>query len=98
MSSSRRDFLAGLGAAAAAASVPGPSAHALAGDTLLYPPADLSYFDAPMHHGPMEIRIGYAALPGMKRTTRRSRISPRLAIQEFSCVPTFWANILIRMR
>jgi inosose dehydratase len=62
MSSTRRDFLLGLGAAAAAVSVPGRAAHALAGDSLLYPPTDLSYFDAPIHHGPMKIQIGYAAI------------------------------------
>ncbi len=62
MSYSRRHFLTGLGAAAAVASVPVPCAHALAGPTLLYPPADLSYFDAPLHRGPMEIRIGYASI------------------------------------
>jgi len=62
MSSTRRDFLVGLGAAAAAVSVPGRAAHALAGDSLLYPPTDLSYFDAPIHHGPMKIQIGYAAI------------------------------------
>lgn len=62
MSYSRRDFLAGLGAAAAAASVPTPAAHAFSGPALLYPPSDLSYFDTPLHHGPMKIRIGYATI------------------------------------
>ena len=62
MSSTRREFLAGLGAAAAAVSIPGHAAHALAGDSLLYPPADLSYFDIPIHRGPMKIQIGYAAI------------------------------------
>lgn len=62
MSYSRRHFLTGLGAAAAVASVPAPCVHALAGPTLLYPPADLSYFDAPLHRGPMKIRIGYASI------------------------------------
>ena len=51
MSSTRRDFLVGLGAAAAAVSVPGRAAHALAGDSLLYPPTDLSYFDPPFITG-----------------------------------------------
>lgn len=62
MSSTRRDFLVGLGAAAAAVSVPARAAHALASESLLYPPADLSYFDVPIHHGPMKIQIGYAAI------------------------------------
>lgn len=62
MSHSRREFLAGLGAATAVAAVPTVAAHALAGPALLYPPTDLSYFDAPLHHGPMKIRIGYASI------------------------------------
>jgi inosose dehydratase len=62
MSSTRREFLVGLGAAAAAVSIPANAAHALAGDSLLYPPADLSYFATPIHHGPMKIQIGYAAI------------------------------------
>ncbi|MGO8718765.1 MAG: sugar phosphate isomerase/epimerase family protein [Acidobacteriaceae bacterium] len=62
MSYSRRHFLAGLGAAAATASVPVAAAHALSGPALLYPPSDLSYFDTPLHHGPMKIQIGYAAI------------------------------------
>lgn len=62
MSSSRREFLASLGAVAAAASAPIPAAHALAGPALLYPPADLSYFDVPLSRGPAKIRIGYAAI------------------------------------
>jgi inosose dehydratase len=62
MSSTRREFLAGLGAAAAAVSIPGYAAHALAGDSLLYPPTDLSYFAMPIHRGPMSIQIGYAAI------------------------------------
>jgi inosose dehydratase len=67
MSYSRRHFLAGLGAAAAIASIPPPAAHALAGPALLYPPTDLSYFDAPLHHGPMEIRFGYASITWDKK-------------------------------
>ena len=62
MSSSRRQFLASLGAVAASAAVPGSAARALAGPSLLYPPADLSYFDLPLHHGAANIRIGYAAI------------------------------------
>lgn len=62
MAYSRRDFLAGIGAAAALVSVPGRAAHAFAADSLMYPPADLSYFDIPIHHGPMKIQAGYAAI------------------------------------
>jgi inosose dehydratase len=62
MSYTRRDFLAGLAASAAVASVPAHPASALVGETLLYPPMDLSYFDAPLHRGPMKIQIGYAAI------------------------------------
>jgi len=62
MSSTRRDFLAGVGSAAAVFSGPGRVAQALAGDSLLYPPADLSYFDTPIPHGPAKIQIGYAAI------------------------------------
>ncbi|MGA8288236.1 MAG: TIM barrel protein, partial [Acidobacteriaceae bacterium] len=62
MSSTRRDFLVGLGATAAVISAPASAAHALAGDSLLYPPTDLSYFDTPIHHGPMKVQIGYAAI------------------------------------
>jgi len=62
MSYTRRGFLAGLGASAAVVSVPVCAVDALAGPSLLYPPADLSYFDAPLHRGPMKIQIGYAAI------------------------------------
>lgn len=59
---SRRDFIVGIGASAAIVSAPSHAVHALAGDSLLYPPADLSYFDTPIHHGPMKLQIGYAAI------------------------------------
>jgi inosose dehydratase len=62
MSSTRREFVVGLGAAAAAVSIRGHAANALAGDSLLYPPTDLSYFATPVYHGPMKIQIGYAAI------------------------------------
>lgn len=62
MAYSRRDFLVSLGAAAAVVSVPVRAAHALTGDSLLFPPMDLSYFDTPIHRGPMKIQIGYAAI------------------------------------
>jgi inosose dehydratase len=55
----RRDFLAGLGALAAAASLP---EGLLAGRERIYPPADLSYFDSPIPPGPFELHIGYAAI------------------------------------
>lgn len=61
MSCSRRHFLVALGAATAAVSVT-TKTDALAGPALLYPPANLSYFDVPLHHGPAKIRIGYAAI------------------------------------
>jgi inosose dehydratase len=55
----RREFLGGIGAAAIAASVPLEALHAR---ELLYPPADLSYFDTPIPPGPSEIHFGYAAI------------------------------------
>jgi inosose dehydratase len=57
---SRREFLLGMGAVAAAASgVPGEALWA-AGP--LYPPMDLSYFDTPISAGPAEMHIGYASI------------------------------------
>jgi inosose dehydratase len=55
----RREFLAGMGALAAATSFPKVllSAH-----ERLYPPADLSYFDTPIPAAPFELHIGYAAI------------------------------------
>jgi inosose dehydratase len=55
----RREFLGGIGAAAIAASLPLEALHAR---ELLYPPADLSYFDTPIPPGPSEIHFGYAAI------------------------------------
>ena len=55
----RREFLAGIGALAAASSFP---AALLAGRQRIYPPADLSYFDSPIPPGPFELHIGYAAI------------------------------------
>ena len=55
----RREFLSGIGAAAIAASLPLEALHAR---ELLYPPADLSYFDTPIPPGPSEIHFGYAAI------------------------------------
>jgi inosose dehydratase len=55
----RREFLSGMAALAAASCVPGEPLHAR---DLLYPPVDLSYFNAPISPAPSEIRLGYAAI------------------------------------
>jgi inosose dehydratase len=55
----RREFLAGMGALAAAASFP---KALLSAREPLYPPVDLSYFDTPIPPGPFELHIGYAAI------------------------------------
>jgi len=55
----RREFLSGMSAAAIAASLP---LEALQAREMLYPPADLSYFDKPIPPGPSEIHFGYAAI------------------------------------
>jgi inosose dehydratase len=55
----RREFLAGMGALTAVAAFP---AGWLADRERLYPPVDLSYFDAPIHPAPFELHIGYAAI------------------------------------
>jgi len=60
MSSSRREFLAGLAGAGALATLPRTVRASSAGP--LYPPMNLSAFDAPLHHGETEIRLGCAAL------------------------------------
>lgn len=78
MSYTRRDFLAGIGATAAVVSVPSHAADALGGSSLLYPPADLSYFDAPLRHGPMKIQFGYAAITWDKKDNQ--------AIEDISAV------------
>jgi len=60
MSSSRREFLAGLASASVVAAVP-KTAHAnLAGP--LYPPINLSAFDAPLHRGKPFVRAGCSAI------------------------------------
>jgi inosose dehydratase len=64
MSSSRREFLAGLAAAGVLASVP-RAAHASWRASLLYPPLDplaLAAFDTPLHRGETAIRAGCAAI------------------------------------
>ena len=58
---SRRQFIVGVGAVAAASALP---IHAL-GKLLelpLYPPADLSYFDRPVTPAPAAIQFGYASI------------------------------------
>ncbi len=58
---SRREFIVGLGAAAIGSALPiDRVAEALS--PRLYPPMDLSYFDAPVAPAPADIRIGYAAI------------------------------------
>jgi inosose dehydratase len=65
---SRRTFLYGLGAAAAASSMTARRLAALDGATgfalepALYPPMDLSHFDTPVTPAPSDIRIGYASI------------------------------------
>ncbi len=61
MSISRRQFVVGLGAAAAA-SAPVVAATILETPERLYPPMDLSYFDVPIPHGPSAVKIGYASI------------------------------------
>ena len=56
---SRREFIADMGVLTAAVAVP---AGWLAARERLYPPADLSYFDAPIPPAPFELHIGYAAI------------------------------------
>lgn len=56
---SRREFLASLGAIAAAAAFP---EALLANRKPLYSPADLSYFDTPIAPAPFELHIGYASI------------------------------------
>ena len=59
----RRDFLWGIGAAAAAtAGVPSLSRASLLTAERLYPSRDLSYFDTPISPAPGEIHFGYASI------------------------------------
>lgn len=62
MSFSRRKFVVGLGTAAVASAIPAEARKLLEAPSRLYPPVDLSYFDAPISHGPPAIRIGYASI------------------------------------
>lgn len=56
---SRREFLATVGAVAAARAFP---KALLPTDPRLYPPVDLSHFDTPISPAPFEMHIGYAAI------------------------------------
>ncbi len=60
MSSSRRDFLAGLAGAGALAAMPRSARAGLAGP--LYPPMNLSAFDTPVHPGDPYVRVGCSAI------------------------------------
>ncbi len=60
MSSSRREFLAGMAGAGALATLP-RTVRASVGAPL-YPPMNLSAFQTPVHHGETEIRLGCAAM------------------------------------
>ena len=59
---SRRYFIVGLGAVAAASAVPVSSLARSFEPPPLYPPVDLSYFDRPLTPAPGSIRFGYAAI------------------------------------
>jgi inosose dehydratase len=58
----RREFLQGIGAAAAATAASAFPFKKLCASELLYPPMDLSYFDTPISPAPSEIHFGYAAI------------------------------------
>ena len=60
MSSSRREFIAGLGAAGALAAMPSPARANLAGS--LYPPMNLAAFDVPVRKGDPFVRAGCSAI------------------------------------
>jgi inosose dehydratase len=60
MSSSRREFLAGLASAGVVAAVAKPAHASLTGP--LYPPVNLSAFDAPLHKGDPFVRAGCSAI------------------------------------
>ena len=84
MSSSRRDFLAGLASAGALAAVPRPARASLAGP--LYPPMNLSAFDVPVHHGrPLcSRRLLRHHLERQRPTGYRPTLRP-MALRAFSC-------------
>jgi len=58
----RREFLAGVGALAAASAVSSIPCHAMFSAGPMYPPVDLSYFDKAVTPAPAEIRLGCAAI------------------------------------
>ncbi|HZB47162.1 MAG TPA: TIM barrel protein [Pyrinomonadaceae bacterium] len=58
---SRRQFIFGLGAVAAATALPSDAFGGLAAAPL-YPPADLSYFNHPIAPAAADIRLGYASI------------------------------------
>lgn len=58
----RREFIWGIGAIAAATTVPSLPAASFAAPERLYPPMDLSYFDTPLSPAPGEIHFGYASI------------------------------------
>src|SRR5262249_55959247 len=58
----RRDFLLGMGVAAAATATPSFAGRPLLMAVPLYPPRDLSYFDTPISPAPSEIHFGYASI------------------------------------
>ena len=60
MSSSRRDFLAGLVSAGVLVSVPKSARASLSGP--FYPPVNLSAFDVPLHKGDPFVRAGCSAI------------------------------------
>lgn len=60
MYSSRREFLAGLAGAGALAAMPHAARASITGP--LYPPMDLSMFDAPVHRGDPYVRAGCSAI------------------------------------
>ena len=60
MTTSRREFLAGLASAGAIAAVPRRARGSIAGP--LYPPMSLAAFDAPLHRGDPFVRAGCSAI------------------------------------
>ncbi len=61
-STSRRQFILGLGSFATAAACSPRQAFAGNPEPPLYAPLDLSYFDRPLSPAPSQIRFGYAAI------------------------------------
>src|SRR5438046_8693066 len=61
MSSSRRHFIVGLGAAVTASALPSKTLGRM-WKLPLYPAMDLSYFDYPITAAPGMVRFGYAAI------------------------------------